>query len=771
MIMGRRPRGCSGNKLKRGGPGLRNQPGGGGKYRRLAGLFAALVLISPPAGYAGEEPPPEIRLKADELIYDHETETMEAVGNVRIRRKDLRLTADRVRFRPKTSTAAASGNVVLSIHEEVLTGERIEVDLVRETGTIYNGTLISGMVGFIVRGKRIQKTGDRIYAAKEVAVTACEGPVPDWEITCDRLKLKAGGYGTARGAAFRIRKIPVLWSPFMIFPVKKDRQSGFLLPEPGLSDRLGTEVLLPFFWAISESKDMTLYFHHLSKRGEKVGAEFRFAASRITKGVLQLDGFADRRLDQGTVDTGYTDDTWLRTNTDRYWFRMKSDLDLPAGIIAAADLDVVSDPDYLMTFQEGMTGFHESRRAFRETFGRDLTDPAESYRQNSLRLHRNDTAGALEAGVDWYDHAPYRRYAETNPTLQRLPYLDYQMPRRRLSTHLPLETTLHSRYERFYREDGPTGHRGSLSSALHLPVSANAVSFDLFYNLKETVWSLDKTDTPQRETGRLDHRYHYTTGVSAKTRLFRDFSIDAAAPGSSFAKESSGETAGEGLVAIRHDLIPEIEYAYAPVANEEADPYYTDSTDTDPFHRITLSLTNHLIGRFGSRNASPGDANVKRRLVYCKIDGVFDIREATSSKASKKSFREINMTLYITPEPRLRIFADGRIDPHSGDITERNYGVGLSNIARGNLRIEHRYTKEAAESLKLTADTTAVPALHLFGTYERNLAAHETLETRIGAVHHAGCWSVGVEYAEQKTDRRFLLRIGLKGLGGLGTSP
>ena len=58
----------------------------------------------------------------------------------------------------------------------------------------------------------------------------------------------------------------------MFFPAKTTRQSGFLFPMFSLSsERNGLDVELPFFWAISENTDATLYQRYLEKRGFKEG--------------------------------------------------------------------------------------------------------------------------------------------------------------------------------------------------------------------------------------------------------------------------------------------------------------------------------------------------------------------------------------------------------------------------------------------------------------------------------------------------------------------
>ena len=45
------------------------------------------------------------------------------------------------------------------------------------------------------------------------------------------------GTGVARGVTFRVKDVPVLYVPYFVFPANTQRQSGFLLPRVGYSNR------------------------------------------------------------------------------------------------------------------------------------------------------------------------------------------------------------------------------------------------------------------------------------------------------------------------------------------------------------------------------------------------------------------------------------------------------------------------------------------------------------------------------------------------------
>ena len=94
--------------------------------------------------------------------------------------------------------------------------------------------------------------------------------MPDWKITGKNMTVTIEGYGTIHHAALWAKQVPVLYSPYLIFPAKTERQSGLLVPEAGYSERNGFQFSQPFYWAINDQSDATFTFEHIANRGEKI---------------------------------------------------------------------------------------------------------------------------------------------------------------------------------------------------------------------------------------------------------------------------------------------------------------------------------------------------------------------------------------------------------------------------------------------------------------------------------------------------------------------
>ena len=92
---------------------------------------------------------------------------------------------------------------------------------------------------FYIKADKILKTGERTYTADSVQITTCDGESPVWDITGRKMDVTVEGYGFVNHAALRVKQVPVLYSPFLAFPVKLKRQTGLLAPPDRLLGQKG----------------------------------------------------------------------------------------------------------------------------------------------------------------------------------------------------------------------------------------------------------------------------------------------------------------------------------------------------------------------------------------------------------------------------------------------------------------------------------------------------------------------------------------------------
>ncbi|MBR9980335.1 MAG: LPS-assembly protein LptD [Desulfatitalea sp.] len=724
-------------------------------------------FAAPPWLAAQQRPDPAAgdgpwEISADRIAYDQQADTYLAEGNVTIARDQSTLTADRVRLDQKSRLAWAEGRVRLLQGADTLTGDALQLHLDDETGTITNGHLFLSANHFHITGKQIRKTGADTYHITDASATTCDGPDPDWRLTGKEVRVTIEGYGHVKHAALWAKKMPLIYSPYMFFPVKSRRQTGLLTPEAGHSDRLGVRYLQPLYWAISDSTDATFFVDHLTERGTRLGAEFRYTASDTAKGTLMFDGFNDRRIDDGEGDNtkrwGYGDDRYLRTNQDRYWFRAKLDQPLPGELMARVDLDVVSDQDYLKTFESGYGGFQKTRQYFRETFGRDLDDYNDPVRVNQLNINRIWTGYTFNTDLRWYDDIIQRRQSDTDTTLQQLPQVTLDGTKKRIAGS-PFYFDLLSSYTYFYRETGTRGHRADLYPRAYYPMRLfDSIFVEPSAGFRQTAWHVDHYADNEPDDRKNHYRPLYDLKLDASTDFFRVYRIDSA-----------------GHDRVKHGLKPRIVYEYIPDEGQTDLPLFDDTDRIAPLNRITYSLTNTLIARAprlpGADGAVRGPEFSYTPFMRLKLEESFDID--LYKQNHPRPFSPILAELEITPGRYGRVLADALWSPYDGEFYAYNAGVLLQNLRGDQLRADYRFTRDTDTTRSLqTVDAVAIWQVNhrwqLRGKYERNLETRKRIETGVGISYQAQCWRIDLDYRDEPGNQSIGFMIHLAGLGGIG---
>lgn len=782
--------------------------GGRGNLRAAPGRFIhlgrilILAVLLVPAGLATGASLPEIlkqdpdqpwEIQAETAEYDSVRKVYVARGGVVIRKGNKRLSAEQATFDHRNLTASAEGNVMLTTGEDILTGDRMDIDLDKETGTIHHGKIFAKEKNFHIRGERIEKVGKNTYQVSKASVTTCDGEIPAWRITAKNLDVTLEGYGKMKGGTFWVKKIPVAYSPYFIFPVKQDRQSGLLFPEFGSSDRKGITYNQPLFWAISDSQDATFYNYFMSDRGDKIGAEYRYVLDERSKGSFMLDYLYDRKIDDGagssSADWGYEGDGYLRPNHERYWFRAKINQSLPFDVTSRLDLDIVSDQDYLYEFQDGHSGFDTTRKYFNQHFGREIDDYTDPIRTNSLNLNKTWNAYSFNAEALWYDNVVNRRWEETDTTLQRLPLVSFNSVRQGIRG-LPLYWSMESNYAHFYRQDGDKGHRLDIWPRFSIPHRFKEYLFvEPSVGVRETLWNVNGDDTslegPYASSDGNQHREMFDARVDLFTRLSRVYSL---APD------------GKGLLSrlnmrpekIRHHLRPEFVYEFVPDRNQDEYPFFDPADRVVRKNRATFSLVNTWVSK--SKRVVPApETGATGADLHPVVDYAFrqfcrfEVSQSydADTYAADDLIYAYDLTDRTTPEPgeHLSPFY-ARLDVAPADFYTVSADMQWSyledaflsgNIAmtlrdrRGDvLFAEYRSTRDTNESLYASLQAQLTSWLSTYAEYEQNIRDNENIKTGLGFIYTHPCWSMNLRFLKDRDDEAFGVMINLAGLGGAG---
>jgi len=730
--------------------------------RRLF-LVLFIVLSIPAYSFAANndrfpdnDPQQPWHIVADEISCDNEAEQYIGKGSVVITKEDKKITADFVRFDQKTMKAYAKGHVIMTVGENTLTGTSMEMNLDSETGTVYNGTLFMKANNFYIKGNTIQKVGKDSYDVDKATVTTCDSDKPAWKITGRNLKVTIEGYGFISHAALWAKKLPVFYAPFFIFPVKLKRQSGLLPPLIGYSDRKWEEYTQPFYWAINESSDATFYLHHMGRRGEKFGLEYRYVLDEISKGTLMFDFFRDKKVDDGTLDSedwAFEDVTGFRPNTDRYWFRMKHDQSMPHDFSLKLDIDVVSDQDYLHEFQGGYTGFDPTDKYFHKKFGRDLDEYDDPVRVNRLNLSRSWSNYSLNAEARWYDDVITRRKSGTGTTEHQLPLIEFNGSKQQILKS-PFYFDLDSEYKHSYKRLVKKTHRVDVYPRFYLPYRfRNYFTFEPSLGLRETLWYINEVET-EAENNTL-------------SREINDIKLDLSTDISKIYRVNIKNTD-----RLKHAIVPQIIYEYIPYENQKKFPDIIQKK-----RLLTYSITNTLTSRSQKYQKGEGNARVDENEQppdytynqFCrfKITQSYDINKEKDDEP--RPFSSITGELELRPRRFLSMQADAGWCPYEDDFLSHNVAVNMWDTRGDRIYVEHRYTKRSSRSIYTDFLLKISDRISAYSEHEKNLYDRKKIISSFGLLYETQCWSLDVSYTHEEDDRRYTFMVNLYGIGGLGS--
>ena len=117
--------------------------------------------------------------------------------------------------------------------------------------------------------------GGKISLA-QVRYTTCPVGNQDWMLQASSINLDTvKQVGVARHAWMQFKGMPVLYTPYLSFPLGDERKSGFLIPVLDHSGTNGYEIGVAYYFNLAPNYDLTLTPEILSSRGVELGSEFR----------------------------------------------------------------------------------------------------------------------------------------------------------------------------------------------------------------------------------------------------------------------------------------------------------------------------------------------------------------------------------------------------------------------------------------------------------------------------------------------------------------
>ena len=183
----------------------------------------------------------------------------------------------------------------------------------------------------------MQLTPQGVLELKGVTFTTCPANDNSWQMRARDITLDTRTkIGTGRDARIEFMGVPLLYLPWVSFPLSSERKSGFLFPGIGNTSTGGFQLSVPYYWNIAPNVDFTFEPTEYTKRGLDLGGDLRFLT-------------ADQR---GELDWNYLPyDSNFGAGRNRV--RLRDVAELPADLRLTINAENVSDTQYFEDFSQG----------------------------------------------------------------------------------------------------------------------------------------------------------------------------------------------------------------------------------------------------------------------------------------------------------------------------------------------------------------------------------------------------------------------------------
>lgn len=150
---------------------------------------------------------------------------------------------------------------------------------------------------FQIEGDLLVRTNGNDFYARNSLFTPCyckPGETPAWAFSASEIDAQVGGYADLYHPVLEIKGVPVLYLPYLKFPIKAKRQSGFLPPTFGFEERSGNIFSQPVFLDLGPDNDATIKTDVYENRGTRIGFEYRLQQRQFSGWEIEAESIRDR---------------------------------------------------------------------------------------------------------------------------------------------------------------------------------------------------------------------------------------------------------------------------------------------------------------------------------------------------------------------------------------------------------------------------------------------------------------------------------------------
>ncbi len=659
-------------------------------------------------------------------------------GNVNIIRADQNMSSDMASYNTLSETLDAQGHVFYNESEISLYSDTTLLNLTTDEARLRNALFISPSGPIRGSSDVVYKDNKFLSRYRNAAFTSCRPGNQDWIIHANRLKMnKRTGKAAAKHAWLEFKGVPLLYTPYISFPLDDRRLSGLLPPSFGANDKNGIDFTLPYYWNIAPNYDLTVWPRYMSKRGGMLGGEFRYL-TKITSGTLGLEYLPyDFLRKESRFSGSFTNHTHYTKNWNSH-----------------IDVNYVSDKEY----------FDELNNALGLSNDKYLKSQAE--------------ANYNTQGIAFSTRLEAHQTIDKNVTDSSKPY--HKLPQVTLNLdhsfeQWPVDVAMENEYINFYRSERVNGHRFNTKPSVAFPLETAGAFFTPKVSLQHTQYKLNN-----QVAGKANSISRTLPIVSVDSGLFF---------------EKNFELANSKYM---HTLEPRLFYLYIPEKNQDDIPVFDSSLYDFGFsslfrenrfssidriqdaNQITVAMTSRLI-----------DSDTGAERLNLSVGQIFYFRDRNVTISGAP---ETNTFSNLVAE------LSGQLTDNWSFSSGIQWNPDINNVARGKAQVHYRdpvgriinlgyrYRKDtldlAIDNTKYIIQTDASFRWPLYdnwygvGRWQYSLKSNSTKESFLGLEKDSCCWRFRLIWrrfantitnsSDDEMDEGIYAQIEFKGLTSFG---
>lgn len=660
-----------------------------------------------------------------ERLSGQQGDTVQAAGNVRLRTRGRTVFADELVYSPAEDKITATGNVRVDRLGDTLEGKRVELDMRKDTAYAESPE-------YYFRALKARGKADKLFVDGKTRIRAeggtystCAVPEDDWYLRVRKLDLdREKDEGIGRHATVYFKGIPIVYTPYIDFPLSNQRKSGLLSPTYGTTGKSGFELTMPIYLNLAPNYDATVAPRFLAKRGLMLNNEFRYMTEKAN-GIATAEFLPKDRE---------------RDGERRYAFAFRHN----------------------QRFGDALSGYVNMQKASDDLYFVDLSNRLAATSITNLPRE----AGFNYSGGWWTLSGRTQKFqtlqdprAPITPPYARLPQVTLTAFKQDVRG---FDAALNSEMVAFSHPTLLNGRRLTFYPSVTYPIQTSYATIVPKLGLHQTFYDL--------ETSSVE---------SSPTRTLPIFSLD-----STVTFERNTSFLGTPLLQT---LEPRLYYVYIPYRDQSNLPVFDTAVADFNLAQVfsenqfvggdRINDANQLTGAVSSRFIDPLDGRERLRLTLGQRFFFGDQRVTLPNTAARTQNRS-DMLAAITGRMSPSWYADIAL---KYDVNERRpdrstFSLRYNPEPGKLLNMGYRYNRGTFEQTDFSTQWTINEHWSIVGRWAYSLRDRRATTTIAGIEYNAGCWVgrfVMQEFVTftQDSVRAFFFQLELNGLSKIGSNP